>query len=169
MSTIALVTGANRGIGKEVCRQLAERGFEVLLSGRDIEKAKASAAEIGLKNINPAQLDVTDETSIKRLAAYVTERYGRLDVLVNNAGGHYDYWQTALTADFATVREAAETNLYGPWHVTQAFVPAIAAERSSAHRQRGQRRRFPQQLGRRPASLHREQSRASCFDTDARR
>ena len=125
MSTIALVTGANRGIGKEVCRQLAERDFEVLLSGRDIEKAEAATADIGLDNIVPAQLDVTDQTSIKRLAANVTERYGRLDVLVNNAGGHYDYWQTALTADFATVREAAETNLYGPWHVTQAFVPLL--------------------------------------------
>ncbi len=125
MSKLAVVTGANRGIGKEVCRQLAESGHTVLLSGRELEKAKAAAADIDNKNIHPVQIDVTDVASIKGLAADVAERYGRLDVLVNNAGGHYDYWQTALTADFAAIREAAATNLYGPWRVTQAFIPLL--------------------------------------------
>ncbi len=125
MTKIALVTGANRGIGKEVCRQLAGRGLTVLLSGRDLDKAQAAAVDIGLANITPAQLDVTDEDSIARLRDEVERRYGRLDLLVNNAGGHYDYWQTALDADIDTVRAAAETNLYGPWRVTQAFVPLL--------------------------------------------
>lgn len=125
MTKIALVTGANRGIGKEVCRQLARRGFTVLLSGRDLDKAKAAAADIGLANITSTQLDVTDEASINRLSDEVERRYGRLDLLVNNAGGHYDYWQSALDADFATVRAAAETNLYGPWCVAQAFAPLL--------------------------------------------
>lgn len=68
MPKIALVTDANRGIGKEVGRQLAQKGCPVLLSGRDFEKAKAAAADIGRKNIVPAQLDVTDEASIRRAA-----------------------------------------------------------------------------------------------------
>ncbi len=130
MRAIALVTGGNRGIGKEVCRQLAQRGFTVLLSGRDLEKAKDAAADIGMENVLPAQLDVTDEDSISRLRETVEREYGRLDALVNNAGGHYDYWQTALEADFATVRLAADTNLYGPWRLAQAFAPLL---RQSAH------------------------------------
>ena len=125
MSAIALVTGANRGIGKEVCRQLAERGLTVILSGRDLKKAEAAAADIGMANIKAAQLDVTDDACIARLREDVDRSFGRLDVLVNNAGGHYDYWQSAINADFATVRAAAETNLYGPWRVTQAFVPLL--------------------------------------------
>lgn len=125
MTTLALVTGANRGIGKEVCRQLAQRGFEVLLSGRDLVKAEAAAASLGFENIRPVQLDVTDKASIDRLRMDVEQRFGRLDLLVNNAGGHYDYWQNALTADMTTVREAAETNLYGPWRVTQAFAELL--------------------------------------------
>ncbi len=130
MRAIALVTGGNRGIGKEVCRQLAQRGFTVLLSGRDLEKAKDAAADIGMENVLPAQLDVTDEDSISRLRETVEREYGQLDALVNNAGGHYDYWQTALEADFATVRLAADTNLYGPWRLAQAFAPLL---RQSAH------------------------------------
>ena len=130
MRAIALVTGGNRGIGKEVCRQLAQRGLTVLLSGRDLEKAKDAAADIGMENVLPAQLDVTDEDSISRLRETVEREYGRLDALVNNAGGHYDYWQTALEADFATVRLAADTNLYGPWRLAQAFAPLL---RQSAH------------------------------------
>ena len=130
MRAIALVTGGNRGIGKEVCRQLAQRGFTVLLSGRDLEKAKDAVADIGMENVLPAQLDVTDEDSISRLRETVEREYGRLDALVNNAGGHYDYWQTALEADFATVRLAADTNLYGPWRLAQAFAPLL---RQSAH------------------------------------
>lgn len=130
MRAIALVTGGNRGIGKEVCRQLAQRGLTVLLSGRDLEKAKDAAADIGMENVLPAQLDVTDEDSISRLRETVEREYGQLDALVNNAGGHYDYWQTALEADFATVRLAADTNLYGPWRLAQAFAPLL---RQSAH------------------------------------
>ena len=130
MKAIALVTGGNRGIGKEVCRQLAQRGLTVLLSGRDLEKAKDAAADIGMEKVLTAQLNVTDEDSISRLRETVEREYGRLDVLVNNAGGHYDYWQTALEADFATVRLAADTNLYGPWRLAQAFAPLL---RQSAH------------------------------------
>src|SRR5689334_1988321 len=118
MHTIALVTGGNRGIGWEVCRQLAARGgTTVLLTARS--GAPAAAAAIGLA-VDPLDLDVTSDADVERVAAVVGERYGRLDVLVNNAAILYDTWQHASDADLAQVREAAETNLYGPWRLTQA-------------------------------------------------
>jgi NAD(P)-dependent dehydrogenase (short-subunit alcohol dehydrogenase family) len=95
---IALVTGGNRGIGFEVCRQLAERGFTVLLSARDTDKARAAAAKIKTKatgHIEPLALDVSDPRSIERAAAEVSKRHDHLDVLINNAGINYDTWETA--------------------------------------------------------------------------
>jgi len=125
MQSIALVTGANRGIGKEVCRQLAERGCRVLLCGRDIEKARAAAAELASAQIQPAQLDVCKDASIERLRATVDAQFGRLDILVNNAAIHYDTWQTALNANFRSVHEAMHTNLYAPWRMAQTFAPLL--------------------------------------------
>jgi NAD(P)-dependent dehydrogenase (short-subunit alcohol dehydrogenase family) len=124
MGMIALVTGGNRGIGREVCRQLAARGGTVLLTARS--GAAAAAAAIG-PTVVPLDLDVTSEAAVVRVAAEVGDRYGRLDVLVNNAAILYDTWQHATNADLAQVREAAETNLYGPWRLTQALLPALRA------------------------------------------
>jgi len=125
MGGIALVTGANRGIGLEVCRQLAQQDYRVLLTARDFGKAEDAAEDLGRDNIVPLQLDVTNDASIRGVAAEVEARYGHLDVLVNNAGAYYDYWQTALDADFATVRAAADVNLYGPWRMAKAFTPLL--------------------------------------------
>ncbi len=125
MTRIALVTGANRGIGKEVCRQLAEQGARVLLSARDLSKAQAAQQELALGNIVAAALDVTDEASISALRDHINNAYGRLDILVNNAAIHYDHWQSAVTADLKVVEEALVTNLYGPWRMTQAFLPLL--------------------------------------------
>ena len=124
MSTISLVTGGNRGIGLEVCRQLAGRGHTVLLTARSAAAAAAAARAI---NAEPLQLDVTDPASIDAAARQVAGRYGRLDVLVNNAAITYDTWQRAVDADLAVVREAAETNLYGPWLMVQRFLPLLRA------------------------------------------
>ncbi|MCY4020393.1 MAG: SDR family oxidoreductase [Chloroflexi bacterium] len=125
MSAIALVTGANRGIGKEVCRQLAERGMLVLLTARDLTKARAACQEIASDNIQPMQLDVTDDASIQALRDAIEAEYERLDVLVNNAAIHYDHWQKALKADFNIVSEAIGTNLYGPWRMAKTFAPLL--------------------------------------------
>ncbi len=127
MATVSLVTGANRGIGREVCRQLAERGHTVLLSARDGHAAAEAATAVGA---TPLRLDVTDAASVEEAAAIVRDRYGKLDVLVNNAAITYDTWQRVTGADLGVVREAAETNLYGPWLMVERFLPLL---RSSDH------------------------------------
>jgi NAD(P)-dependent dehydrogenase (short-subunit alcohol dehydrogenase family) len=85
---VAIVTGANRGIGLEVVRQLAQQGMTVILGARDLKKGETAAEKLageGLK-VLPRQLDVTDEQTITRLATQVEQEFARLDVLVNNAG-----------------------------------------------------------------------------------
>ncbi|WP_435224163.1 SDR family oxidoreductase [Streptomyces sp. Tue6028] len=125
---IALVTGANRGIGREVARQLAAAGHTVLVTARSAEAAAEAARAVG-PDARPLRLDVTSEADITALARDV-DALGVLDVLVNNAAITYDTWQRAITADLDVVREAAETNLYGPWRLTQALLPLL---RASAH------------------------------------
>jgi NAD(P)-dependent dehydrogenase (short-subunit alcohol dehydrogenase family) len=124
MSTVTLVTGGNRGIGREVCRQLADRGHHVVLTTRSAQAAAAAARAAGAE---PLPLDVTDPASIAAAARQVGERHGKLDVLVNNAAIDYDTWQRAIDADLAVVRAAAETNLYGPWLMVQQFLPLLRA------------------------------------------
>jgi NAD(P)-dependent dehydrogenase (short-subunit alcohol dehydrogenase family) len=126
---VAIVTGANRGIGKEVSRQLAELGFVVLLTARSLPKAKATAAELGNRNLIPAQLDVADPSSIAALHGRVVGEFGRLDVLINNAAIHYDTWQRAINADITVVQEAFEANVYGPWRLCQTFIPLLRQSR----------------------------------------
>src|SRR5690348_13513164 len=112
-SRIALVTGANRGIGLEVCRQLASRGFAVLLTAREAVKARTAAKKLAnTGTVEPLHLDVADPTSIKKAAAEVARRYGQLHVLINNAGINYDTWETAENAEIdSTVMETITTNL----------------------------------------------------------
>nr|BFE49433.1 SDR family NAD(P)-dependent oxidoreductase [Saccharothrix mutabilis subsp. capreolus] len=119
---VAVVTGGNRGIGREVCRQLADLGYRVVLTSRDAGAAEEVAGRLG---VDHRRLDVTSDESVRDLAAYVEERYGRLDVLVNNAAVHYDSWQRAAGADLAVVREAMETNFYGPWRMVLALLPLL--------------------------------------------
>ena len=129
---IAVVTGANRGIGREVARQLAGAGDTVILTARDRARAQATARELadGGVTISAHQLDVTDASSAAALSEFLGERFGRLDVLVNNAAIHYDTFQQAISADLSVVREALDTNLLGAWQTTQALLPLI---RKSEH------------------------------------
>jgi NAD(P)-dependent dehydrogenase (short-subunit alcohol dehydrogenase family) len=124
MTTVSLVTGGNRGIGREVARQLAERGHTVVLTARSADAAASAARAV---HAEPLPLDVTDPASVAAAARHVRDRYGKLDVLVNNAAITYDTWQQAAGADLAVVREAAETNLYGPWLTVQEFLPLLRA------------------------------------------
>ncbi|MEV4369185.1 SDR family NAD(P)-dependent oxidoreductase [Nonomuraea sp. NPDC049637] len=129
MDRVCVVTGANRGIGLEVARQLAAAGDTVVLTARDERKAAEAAAGIG-GEVLARRLDVADERSAADLARELEKTHGRVDVLVNNAAIHYDTWQRASDADLGVVSEALETNLLGAWRVTLALLPLL---RGSAH------------------------------------
>jgi NAD(P)-dependent dehydrogenase (short-subunit alcohol dehydrogenase family) len=126
-SKVALVTGANRGIGLEVARQLAQRDMRVVLGARDLAKGEEAAQALAQKGVTvfPRQLDVTDQQSIKRLIADITTEFGQLDILINNAAILYDTWQQATNADLEIVHTALETNLFGAWRMCQAALPLI--------------------------------------------
>jgi NAD(P)-dependent dehydrogenase (short-subunit alcohol dehydrogenase family) len=106
----ALVTGANRGLGLEVARQLAARGHTVIAGARDPSSIPR------VEGVRPVRLDVTDQREV----AAVQRELESLDVLVNNAATHYDTWQRVLTADLDVVREGFETNTLGPWRLAIA-------------------------------------------------
>ena len=128
MDKISLVTGANRGIGLEVARQLALQGFKTILGARDEQKSKSAASLLQQSGVEviPVQLDVTEQKSIDAARQIVEQRFGKLDVLVNNAGILYDDWQRAETANFEIVHQAFETNTLGAWRVCQAFIPLLS-------------------------------------------
>jgi NAD(P)-dependent dehydrogenase (short-subunit alcohol dehydrogenase family) len=126
-SIIALVTGANRGIGLEVVHQLVKRGMHVVLGARDLAQGVMAAKPLIQEGLTvfPHQLDVTDQHSIDRLLADITTDFGQLDILVNNAAILYDTWQQAITADLDVVHTALETNLFGAWRMCQTFLPLL--------------------------------------------
>jgi NAD(P)-dependent dehydrogenase (short-subunit alcohol dehydrogenase family) len=128
---VALVTGANRGIGRAIAGGLALGGLTVLFTARQPEQAAAAAAPLARQGLAVAaqSLDVTDPASVAAIAAWVAAEYGRLDVLVNNAGAYYDEDQAAISADLAIVQAALEVNLLGPWRLCQAFVPLMQRQR----------------------------------------
>lgn len=118
--SIALVTGANKGIGKEIARQLAQAGLTVYIGSRDAGRAERAAADIG-GDARPLVLDVTDPASV----AAAVERVEALDVLVNNAGISPEQGRVAQDEDADTFRRIYETNVFGVVTVTNAFLPAL--------------------------------------------
>lgn len=124
---IALVTGGNRGLGFETCRQLARLGLTVILTARDITKGKAASKRLNDKELDVTfyQLDVSDESNINHIADQVESQFDRIDVLVNNAAILYDTWENAVNADFETVNQAFRTNLFGPWRLIQKCIPIM--------------------------------------------
>ena len=120
---VALVTGANRGIGHEVARQLAEKDYDVIVSARDEGKAAEAADAVGGR---PLALDVSDPQSIERAAGQITE----LDVLVNNAGVGTDWGVAGAEPDFEAIQAALDTNFFGAYRLTVALLPVL---RQSEH------------------------------------
>jgi NAD(P)-dependent dehydrogenase (short-subunit alcohol dehydrogenase family) len=129
MERVALVSGGNRGIGREVARRLAEEGYRVVIGSRDPDRGEEVARELG-SGVAARQLDVTDEESIERCIESVAGKLGRLDVLVNSAGITGGGWSTnAYDVDLDEVRHTLETNLYGAWRLTQAALPLMRENR----------------------------------------
>lgn len=121
---IAIVTGANRGIGFQIAKDLAKLGLRVVLTARDLAQAKAASVKIK-GDVIPHQLDVTDPNSIAALKQFVERDLGRCDVLVNNAAIYIDDGQTILNVNMDTVHTTMDTNVYGPLLMCQAFVPMM--------------------------------------------
>jgi NAD(P)-dependent dehydrogenase (short-subunit alcohol dehydrogenase family) len=130
---IALVTGGNRGIGLEIVRQLARRGLTAVLAARDLAKGEEAAAQLRSEGIEAAvvALDVTEEKSVRAGVADVLARFGRIDVLVNNAG----ILQEGFSPEDASVFDASidrvmltfATNTVGPLRLIEAIVPGMRA------------------------------------------
>ena len=129
---VALVTGGNRGIGFEICRQLATHGLAVVLGARDAGEGKAAAKKLqdeGLA-VEFHRLDVTSCRSIRACIAALAERRGKIDVLVNNAGVLIDSRGSRfLDSKLDTYRDTLEANLYGPLQLAQAVIPIMKAKR----------------------------------------
>ena len=124
-TTIALVTGANKGIGKAIARGLAQKGMTVLLGARNPERGMQAAQELSADGaVVFLQLDVTDEASINAAAQEIASRYGKLDVLVNNAGTNVGRQQPGEVIA-AFMREVYETNVFGVVAVTHAMLPLL--------------------------------------------
>ena len=127
---VALVSGANRGIGREAARQLAEdKGYEVILTARDEAKAREAAEAID-GEVRPLELDVSDAASIESAAAAVSADPGRLDVLVNNAGIGADFGVAGVDPDFGAIQTTLETNFFGAYRLAVALLPLL---RQSEH------------------------------------
>jgi NAD(P)-dependent dehydrogenase (short-subunit alcohol dehydrogenase family) len=124
---IALVTGGNRGIGRETARQLAAKGNSVILGARDEAKARAAADELSAdgSDVRPLVLDVSDPASVASAAGRLTGDPGRLDVLVNNAGIGSDWGVSGADPDFDAIQRALDTNFFGAYRLTVALLPLL--------------------------------------------
>lgn len=127
---VAVVTGGNRGIGFETCRQLAKQNIKVILTSRDEAKGKAAAEKLQAEGLDVSnyQLDVVDAESVKRLAQSIEDNFGRLDILVNNAGVLQDYAESdgsIFNLKISTLQNTLETNTFGPLLLCQALIPLM--------------------------------------------
>ncbi len=131
-SPIVVVTGGNRGIGLEICRQLAERGAQVVLTARRAEAGKEAVRKLAAQKLKAQfhPLDVTDPESIEDLRDYLSRASGRLDVLINNAGIIADDDTSVLEVKLSAVRTTFETNTLAPLQLAQALAPLLKRSKS---------------------------------------
>jgi len=130
---MVVVTGGNRGIGFEICRQLAGRGARVVLTARNPAAGAAAVKKLSVQKLAAEfqPLDVTDADGIAALRDLLNKTYGRLDVLINNAGIIAKGDAPALKVDLATVRATLETNTLGPLHLAQTLAPLLKRSQSA--------------------------------------
>jgi NAD(P)-dependent dehydrogenase (short-subunit alcohol dehydrogenase family) len=124
-TTIALITGANKGIGRETARQFGARGFTVLAGARDEDRGLEAERELRAEGaeVRFVRLDVTDDASVRQAAELIERDYGRLDVLVNNAG--IARGSLPSQTDLDAMREVYEVNVFGAIRVTNAMLPLL--------------------------------------------
>jgi len=128
---IALVTGGNRGIGLELCRQLGQQGIRVIVGSRDLAKGVAAATELKANGlpVEPRQLDVANVQSIRECMNWIRRDVGRLDVLINNAGIMVEDDDADALEELEIVRDTMQTNVYGPLLLSRLAVPIMKTRR----------------------------------------
>ena len=128
---IALVTGGNRGIGLEICRQLGKLGIRVLLGARDRAKGAAAAKDLASAAlpVEARELDVADDESIQECMSWIRSDLGRLDILVNNAGIMVEDDDTDPEQELQVVRDTMQTNVYGPLLLSRLAIPIMKSRR----------------------------------------
>lgn len=126
---VALITGVSReeGIGYGLAKAMLDQGFAIILTARDRHQAEALAAKLATtgRTVLGAVADITDDESVGQLAEFVKARFGRLSVLVNNAGTGFDYGIGPLETDLNATKATLETNLFGTWRVVKALYPLL--------------------------------------------
>lgn len=129
---IALITGANKGLGFETARQLGEQNIKVLIGARDETRGREAAEKLQKDGFDAEfiLIDVTDEKTLEAAAKYVEETYGKLDVLVNNAGIAVEYGMNPNEISLEKIRQTFDTNFFGVIAVTQNFLPLIKKSES---------------------------------------
>jgi NAD(P)-dependent dehydrogenase (short-subunit alcohol dehydrogenase family) len=129
---VTVVTGGNRGIGFEICRLLAVRGANVVLTARKSESGEKAVSMLAAKNLKTLfhPLNVTEPVSIVALVEFLERRFGRLDVLINNAGIVADEDASGLKVKISTVRDTFETNTLAPLHLAQALATLLKRSRA---------------------------------------
>jgi len=128
---VALVTGGNRGIGFEACRQLAVRGFGVILTARDAVKGMKAAKTLQAEGLDVTflRVDVTSDQSIAEAVRGIADDPGRIDVLVNNAGVYLDEGNSLTTIDPSLFLQTIDTNLGGTYRMIRAVIPMMERQK----------------------------------------
>jgi NAD(P)-dependent dehydrogenase (short-subunit alcohol dehydrogenase family) len=135
--SVALITGANKGLGYAIAKRLGEKGFVVLMGARDLSKARAAADELRGQGIDarPVELDVTSSKEIAEATRAIGTEFGKLDVLINNAGVNYEGtdFQQSTVAEISLdhMRATFETNLFGLVALTQSLLPLLKKSRAA--------------------------------------
>jgi NAD(P)-dependent dehydrogenase (short-subunit alcohol dehydrogenase family) len=124
---IALITGANKGLGFETARQLAKQNIKVLIGARDETRGREAAEKLRNEGFDAefVLIDVTDEKTLRSAAKYVEETFGKLDILVNNAGIAVEYGLAPGEINLEKIRETFDTNFFGVIAVTKNFLPLV--------------------------------------------
>ncbi len=122
---VALITGANKGIGFEVAKTLLNKGIYVIIGSRDFEKGKQAVRDLENENVSFVQIDITDEKSIENAKNSISKKFGKLDILINNAGVWLDFGVPMLEVSMDDIEQTFKVNTFGVIATIKYFLPLL--------------------------------------------